>query len=120
MPSACILVIEDEAHVRALVQRILERGDLEVLAAADGPGGIALFTKHSARIDLVLLDLHMPGIDGLETLQELTRIRPDVRAVLMSGLLPDLPNPPAALVGVIQKPFRPAQLISCITEKLGR
>jgi len=118
MTPACILVIEDEAHVRTLIQRILESAGLTVLPAEDGPSGIAVYEQHSSRIDLVLLDQTMPGLSGLQTLQELIRIRADVRAILMSGLLPEIPTPSPALVGIIQKPFRPTELLSVIEQAL--
>lgn len=120
MPPACILLVEDEEQVRFLIQRILERAGLKVLVCPDGPSAVALFTQHAARIDLVLLDLCMPGLDGLETLGQLIDVRADIRAILMSGFLVEAPPLSPSLVGVLQKPFRPAELLARIDEALLR
>ena len=72
---ARVLVIDDQANVRAVSRAILESGGHEVYEAADGTAGLALLWEHGA--DLVLCDLLMPGQEGLETLRQL-RMRSDV------------------------------------------
>ncbi|MFB3103905.1 MAG: response regulator, partial [Pseudomonadales bacterium] len=83
--SGCVLVVDDEQAVRDLIQRILQVQGYEVLLAKDGLEGIGTFAANAARIDLVLLDLTMPDVDGDETFRRILQIKSDVKVVLMSG-----------------------------------
>jgi two-component system nitrogen regulation response regulator NtrX len=77
-----ILVIDDDAAVRDSVRMILEYEKYEVIGAASGPEGIALFEKESP--DLVYLDIKMPGMDGFDVLERLKAIS-EVPVVMISG-----------------------------------
>lgn len=83
--SSCVLVIDDEAPVREAVYDILSSVGLRVLAAEDGQTGIKMYRRHRAEIDLVLLDMRMPGMNGEETFKALKGIDPAVKVVLSSG-----------------------------------
>jgi two-component system, cell cycle sensor histidine kinase and response regulator CckA len=80
-----ILVVDDEAHVRAIAALALEKTGFTVLTAADGREGVAIFREHAATIRAVLLDLTMPHMDGAATMLQLRQIQPDVRVILSSG-----------------------------------
>ena len=80
-----VLVAEDEETVRAVVSAMLRALGLRVDAAADGEAAAARFAAEPERYRLVLLDLLMPGLTGEQTLARLRTIRPDLRALLMSG-----------------------------------
>lgn len=80
-----ILVIDDEAIVREAVTDILESIDINVLSAADGYAGLALFQTHHQAIHGILLDMKMPGLSGPETLRQLRRINAHVPIILSSG-----------------------------------
>lgn len=80
-----VLVIEDEESVRNLIGRILERRGLRVLVAADGREGIVLFDHHRDEIRLVVLDYHLPGEPGERTFDELRKLSPALRVVLVTG-----------------------------------
>ena len=80
-----ILVIDDEETVRVVAGRILESCGFKTVLAADGPEALRYFAARPNEFAAVLLDLTMPQMTGEETLQELRRLRPDVRVVLMSG-----------------------------------
>lgn len=104
-----VLVIDDERAVREAVADILEMEGINVLAAANGDEGIALYQKHHEQIDLVLLDLSMPGKSGHETFLELEAFDSNVRIMLSSGYsesdaIRGFASPP--LVGFLQKPYR--------------
>lgn len=78
-----VLLVDDDAEfVRVLSERLRAR-DLDVEAAASGPE--ALEKVGDASYDAVLLDLAMPGMDGIETLKLLLRQRPDLQVVLLTG-----------------------------------
>lgn len=80
-----ILLVDDEAGVRETASKLMTRLGFQVLCAADGDQAIALFRSQPSRIALVLLDLTMPHLDGVQTLAELRRIRPDIPVIVSSG-----------------------------------
>lgn len=109
------LVIDDAPEVQALVRTVLESGGYTVVAATDGPKGVALAAAHPP--DVILLDLMMPGIDGYETCQRL-KADPRTRAlpVIFLTASPDMSlNRRAYALGAvacIPKPFRPTSLLA--------
>ncbi|WP_420628317.1 ATP-binding protein [Candidatus Leptofilum sp.] len=116
-----VLVIDDERAVREAVTDILEIEEIGVLTAANGDEGIHLYKAHSDEIDLILLDLSMPGKSGQETFEELKAVDPNVRILLSSGYSEDLAtrgfaSPP--LVGFLQKPYRLDTFVSRLNQFL--
>jgi len=112
-----ILVVDDEAHIRAGVTQVLEQTGFTVLTAADGREAIAVFREHAETVRAVLLDLTMPHMDGAATARELRRIRPDVRIVLSSGYTAEEATRQFTardLVGFLQKPYGLKDLIAAI------
>lgn len=81
---ARILVIDDEHNIRMMVQLALEQVGHEVDTAADGPSGLEKFGDSSG-YDLVLLDQRMPGMEGLEVLQEMKSRNPNARIVMITA-----------------------------------
>ena len=80
-----VLVVDDEPVVLRTARSALQRIGCEVLTAESGPSAIDLFRRHSAEISLIILDLSMPGMSGLEVLPELRRVRSDVPVLVSSG-----------------------------------
>jgi CheY-like chemotaxis protein len=124
---ARILVIDDDPAVRAAMQMVLERDGLEVNAVGDGPTGIKLVVAED--FDLLLVDLFMPGMDGLETIRQVHRHKPGLPIIIMSGLSfasaagtqpPDFLAMAGKLgaVGNLKKPFRPRELLAVVAEGL--
>jgi signal transduction histidine kinase/CheY-like chemotaxis protein len=114
-----VLLVDDEFPVRTVAKRLLERLGFQVLTAKDGQEAIILYRDKSAEIDCVLLDLTMPELDGIATLHELRRIRPEVRAVLTSGYSEHELGRQFAqdgLAAIVQKPFT----IEALSETLER
>jgi two-component system nitrogen regulation response regulator NtrX len=81
MPS--ILVIDDEAAIRETLKEILEYEKYEVTLAEDGAKGLQLLQKNN--FDVILSDVKMPGIDGMELLDRVQALAPDVPMVMISG-----------------------------------
>ncbi len=103
-----ILFADDEESLRALATRMFERLGFRVLTAADGREAVDLYRERRGEIDLVVLDLTMPHLDGGQALAEMRAIDPDVRAVLASGYTPeDVASRLGGekLAGVLQKPY---------------
>jgi CheY-like chemotaxis protein len=117
-----ILVVDDDAAVRKLCRRILEQFGHQVLTAEGGAQALAIFQKQAGEITGVLLDLEMPGMDGIATLAELRRIRPNVRVLLASGYYrEDLQriHGDKGFAGFLQKPFCPQTLRDALERRRG-
>ena len=111
--SCVILVVEGDAAVRELCRQYLDEIGYECLVAASGEEALDLFDSATDRIVAVLLDLSMPGMDGVATFHELTRRRPDLKVLMMSGFSEsDTARrfSGATPVAFLQKPFRLADL----------
>ena len=80
-----VLLVDDEALVREVSARQLERLGFEVLVCGDGAQALRSFSDHRDDIAFVLLDLTMPGMSGIETLRALREVDAEVRVLLMSG-----------------------------------
>jgi UDP-3-O-[3-hydroxymyristoyl] N-acetylglucosamine deacetylase len=78
-----VLVVDDEASIRRSLEGILKDEGMQVIEAADGAAGIAMVLRHKPC--LVLLDIWMPGIDGLETLKKIKELSPTTPVVMISG-----------------------------------
>jgi len=118
-----LLLIDDEEVVRDMVGEVLEQEGVSVLRAEDGARGVVLFREQRERIDLVLLDLSMPGLSGEETFRRLREIDPRVPVILSSGYDHDEARGrfgEGTPAGFIQKPYRPEQLMAEIGRCLGR
>jgi len=81
-----ILVVDDEMAICQVIKTMLESYDYRVLTAHSGNEAIALFQAHQTDIHSVLLDIMMPGMDGLAILPILQRLKPDIQAIAMSGI----------------------------------
>ena len=118
-----ILVIEDDNSFRNVLVKMLEKAEFEVKQAENGTQAL----KHceTFKPDLVLTDIIMPDKEGLETIQELLTICPDLKIIAMSGGGRFGPNsylPLAEKFGAkktLQKPFMRDELLSAIKEVLG-
>jgi two-component system cell cycle sensor histidine kinase/response regulator CckA len=110
-----ILLVDDEEAVREMIGEMLEQEGFEVLRAEDGAQGVAIFDANRGRIDVVLLDLSMPGLSGEETFRRLRRIDPGVRVILSSGYDGNEARErfgASAPFAFLQKPYRPDQLLA--------
>jgi CheY-like chemotaxis protein len=119
---ARILVIDDQAFVRDVIQRLLESAGHQVLLARDGEQGLRLLQEQPA--DLVLCDLFMPGQGGLQTIRDLRRGWPGLPVVAVSvgscGSAEDALPAAQALgaVAALRKPFTPDALLRTVEQAL--
>ena len=117
-----ILVVDDEWAVRTLVARILTRAGYRVLTASNGQEGLAAFERHANEVAVVLADVTMPDVDGLEFVTRLRASGATVPIIVMSGYSThDLRDRLAAHASadVIQKPFSPEELAARVQLALG-
>ena len=80
-----ILVVDDEEDVRNLCMTVVEYLGFTAIGAADGNEALRIFSEHTDEIQLVILDMTMPNMDGVSAFHGLRRIRPDVTVILSSG-----------------------------------
>ena len=114
---AVILVAEDEPAVRDLVKRVLESAGHEVMAASNGVEAVALFRSYPDAIDLVITDITMPVMDGIQAALRIRETRSHVRIVCMSSYSESrLPSD----VLFLSKPFLPAALLERVAEALEK
>ena len=121
--AATILIVDDEREIRELLRYNLERQGYQVLTAQDGEEGLArIFATHP---DLVLLDLHLPGLDGLELLRELrqepsTRDLPVLLLTARGAEMDKLLGFERGADDYITKPFSPREVIARVEAVLRR
>ena len=119
---AKILVIDDEAGVRQLLTLVLKMGGHSVISAEDGETGLELASREDAH--LAFVDIHLPGLDGLDVMQRLRKSKPELRLVATTGGSSDLrleqacarPSGPDA---VLTKPFKKQDLLDMVDRVLS-
>ena len=111
-----VLVVDDDPMSRSLAVRALKDAG-QVYQAETGFEALHLLTLH-AQIDIIMLDLRMPGQHGLETLEEISRIRPEAAVIIVTGFATDIPDEQAsgAIFKVLEKPVTIGQLQDVVVE----
>ncbi len=120
--SGTALVIDDQEPILSVAEDILTATGMSVLLAQSGTAGIRLFQEHHQTIDLVLLDMKMPDMNGDEVFAHLQAIDPTVRVIIATGFdeqgtMAYFANPEA--VRFIQKPYQFRALIEKIASTLA-
>ena len=121
-PGATVLVIDDEEDIRDVVRNLLECRGATVLTAADGPAGIELFQRKADEIDVVLLDMTMPGMGGDEVYRRIVSIKPEARIILSSGYTEQETTARfdgQPLAGFVQKPYTVEALVASVGSAIG-
>jgi CheY-like chemotaxis protein len=110
-PRSRVLIVDDEQVVRRALQRILERDGHQVTLAERGQEAIDLYAARWRDLDVVVLDVTMPDIDGREVLRRMREVNPEVRAILSSGYTVES-DPSLSIAGtwVLEKPYTPDQV----------
>ncbi len=117
-----ILVADDNAMVRKFARRTLERIGYNVLLAKDGQEAMERFHEAKGKVDLALVDLTMPRLNGADTFRRLRLVDPEIRVVLTSGFIGEDVTaglPARGLFGFLQKPFTPDQLREMVADALA-
>jgi DNA-binding NtrC family response regulator len=119
MPNARILIVDDEKNIRLTIAQSLDPLGYEVMTALNGED--ALKQLQAQEYDLILLDLRMPGMDGLEVLQRAVEMHPDIQIVILSAH-GTVDNAVEAMklgaVDFLQKPFTPQELRGIVHQVL--
>ena len=116
-----VLVVDDDPTVSDVVRRYLERSDFDVTLAVDGQQALAAAAQH--RPDLVVLDLMLPGLDGLEVCRRLRTRDPDLPVVMLTALGEESDRVLGLSLGAddyVTKPFSPRELVLRVQSVLRR
>ena len=115
-----VLVVEDEGLLRQAVAKMLRKAGLFVIEASDGSAALTSIRMHNGPVDVLLLDITLPGAPSREVFEEATRLRPEMKVIITSAHTEDVAM---ALLGVrgqyfIRKPFALRNLIGLIRKSL--
>jgi DNA-binding response OmpR family regulator len=116
---ARILVIDDDEQLLLLVRQALQKEGYEVLSTADGPQGIEIFKREKP--DLVLLDIGLPTMDGIEVLKAVRAIDPESKVIVFTAYASEWTSSEAFAHGAcdfIEKPVKPAHVFNRIKSAL--
>jgi PAS domain S-box-containing protein len=117
-----ILVVEDDASLLGLTQVVLSQAEYHVLAAANPMEAMEMFRQHEKEIDLLLADVVLPKMSGVELATEIKKIRPNIKTLFMSGYAKTAElnhEPRKNAVPFLDKPFTPDRLTRTVREALG-
>lgn len=118
-----ILIAEDDATLRKLTTKVLENYGYTTIEAEDGEDVIRKYSENKDRISLVILDAIMPKKNGKEAYEEMKKLRPDIKAIFVSGYTADIFGTNGVLdkkISFISKPFSPIELARKIRELLDK
>ncbi|MDX1568032.1 MAG: response regulator [Longimicrobiales bacterium] len=115
-----ILLVEDEETVRKVIERLLHKLGYEVESASDAEEAIEIFTERNEEFDLVLTDVVMPGLTGVEMSEVLRKQRPDMKFLFTSGYTSKElgGNPEAPPEPFLPKPFSMEELSGAVRAAL--
>jgi len=115
MPS--VLVVDDEPALLQFVSMVLQQSGYTVLTASNGVEALMVYSSYHEKVDVVLTDVQMPGMNGIELTKRLRAINPEIKILLMSGYVPDGLAVPHG-VRLLSKPFLPNRLMEAVKEML--
>ena len=121
-PAAAILLVEDEEEMLEVLKRILSRRGYQIFTAKNGAMALEIYQRHKQVIDVVLLDMGLPKIDGREVLLKLKSLDPDIDIIVASGYLePGLKSEiDRAGVTFLHKPYRPDAVVKTLQSVLAK
>lgn len=114
-----VLVVDDDAMVRTMIVQVLD-GLYPVCTAETGFEALHCITMHK-QVKVILLDIRMPGQSGVDTYNEIKRLRPDVSVIVVSGYIEDVPDEMMAdtnVAGIIEKPVDEDTLVDMVASAM--
>jgi CheY-like chemotaxis protein len=115
-----ILVVDDEESVREVLRRILEEGGFTVIEADNGSSALQVVRRSKSDISLVITDITMPVMDGLELARALQASVPRMPILFVTGKDPALLAQAGPNARVLLKPFGPALLLATVRRIIAR
>ena len=121
MEGKSVLIVDDEKNIRLTLSQSLESLEIDTDTAANGEEALAKIGETD--FGLILLDLKMPGMDGIEVLRKVREMRPDIRVIIITAygtIESAIEAVKLGAVDFIQKPFAPAEIRELITQVFDR
>ena len=121
--SVTILIVEDNDNLRNLLHRALEGNGFSVLPAADGAEALRLCEQHDGTIDLVVSDIVMPRLNGLELEERIRAARPETKFLFITGFGDQFPALRERIkygTNILEKPFLPSELLRKVEDTLNQ
>jgi len=121
--SGTILLVEDDEIMRDLFQRTLARVGLTILSASDGAEALDLCQQHMGTIDLVVSDIVMPRLNGIEFSKRIRASRPETKFLFITGFggqFPELGELVKSGASLLEKPFLPSELLRRVEDALDK
>ena len=119
-----VLIVEDDEDLRALCSSVMARTGFSMLVAGDGTEGLSTFRAQASSIDLVVIDVNLPGMSGWALWREILTVRGDLKVLFVSGF--DATGRSEAQAAVLasgaellEKPFTMNRLVAKVQEMLG-
>jgi class 3 adenylate cyclase len=114
-----LMVVDDEEGVRRSLRKVLEKDGYDILLAENGETAVHIVRENHTRIETVISDYRMPGMDGLETLVEIGRINPEITRIMLTGyatMESAIESVNAGIDGFLTKPFDNMELRAKVRE----
>jgi PAS domain S-box-containing protein len=121
--TEAVLVVDDEEAIRHIAAQFLQASGYRTLEAASGEEALELWRRHGRELDLVVLDINMPGMGGYRCLEGILAASPGAKVIIASGYAQDGLISQALAAGALRyvaKPFRRAELLQAVREVLDR
>lgn len=115
--NGTVLIVDDDPAVLVLIQNMLSAADYRVLLAAERTDAVHMVQQKHLHIDLALLDVRIPGVQGTELADEILSIRPDIRVLWMSGFVDEefiRVKMLGAYAGFLSKPLHREGLLNAV------
>ena len=109
-----VLLVEDEEAVRTMAARVLRQRGYTVLEAATGASALALLESHDGQVDVLVTDIVMPEMSGLELAERVGAVREGIRVLYMSGYAESAPGLEHVAGSLLHKPFRANELVGTV------
>jgi len=119
-PPATVLLVEDNSNLRNLLQRTLERVGFSVFPAADGAEALRLCQQQDDSVDLVVSDIVMPSLNGLQLSDRIRTARPEMKFLFITGFGDQFPELREYGANVLEKPFLPSELLRKVEDILNQ
>ena len=114
-----ILLVDDEAMIRDLGRTVLETAGYRVVVAEDGVEAVEVFARERDHIDLVILDVTMPRMSGLDAYRHITELAPGARILFSTGYSTEDVAELDGALGLLSKPYRPHELLAAVRDALS-
>ena len=121
MENKPILIVDDEKNIRMTLSQSLESLEIETDTASNGEEALAKLKEKD--FGLILLDIRMPGMDGMEVLRQVREIRPDIRVIMITAYGTIESGVEAIKLGAVdflQKPFDPDEIRQLVSTVMDR